>query len=359
MPIPKQNVTIKEIAKSAGVSTTTVSSVLNNGRIIVGPGTKARILDAVKKLGYRPSRKAKQLRMQKNRIIAFQIESRVASDEMWRPTVLLTLLQVQGVCAYAYSKGYHVDIIAPQQGEDLPEMERQIINENAVDGVILSGWRDLPERQIERILSGISRCGIPAVTMDHKVHERGCPSVSINLVSGIRKALARVKELGHKQLAYIGGTGMLDPRHVKPRFSIIMEELRNYGLELPPRHTANIQTEVDSYRKTLEILKGPGSRPDCVIYHGDHMAMAGIKALTDAGLKIPEDISVISFDNAPYAHGSPVPLSTIDQKFHEQGVMLAKQLIDQIEEPQIKVPSLSVLESDFIERSSLGYAAKK
>jgi len=359
MGIPKQNITIKDIAQRAGVSTTTVSSVLNNGKIIVGPDTKKRILDAVKKTGYRPSRKAKQLRMQKNRIIAFQLDSRISSDEIWRPTVLLTLLQLQGICSYANDKGYNVTIVAPQKGKDLQEIEKQIINENSVDGIILSGWRNLPEMDTDKILSGISRCNIPIITMHPKIYEKGYPSVSVNLRSGIKKAFSRLQTLGHKFIAYVGVTEVSNPQHMTQRFDIISEELANHNLEFQKDCVFDVFSEVDSYRKTFEMLNKNKNCPDCIIYSGDHLAMSGMKAIMDAGLKIPEDISVIGFDNAPYAVNSPVPLATINQKHYDQGVMMAKQLIDQIENPEFQVPGLSVIESDFIERSSLGHAKKR
>jgi len=351
-----RNITIKEIAGRASVSTTTVSSVLNGGKIIVGAGTRQRILDAVKELGYRPSRGAKQLRSRKSRVIALQIDSRIMSDEAWRPTVLLSLLQVQGICAYARGRGYDVSLMIPRHGKDVEEIEAQVVKENSVDGIILTGWKDLPEVELEALLASLVRCDIPVVTLDYKIYERGYPSVSVNLRAGIKKACSRLVGLGHVRIGYVGRMGVVNPLDAQQRFDIISEELASYGLAFPAGYVVDISSEVDCYRKTLKILESAEDRPSCVIYHGDHMAMAGISAIMDLGLEIPGDISVLGIDNAPYAEGAPVPLATVDQKHYEQGVMLAKQMIDKIENPDSPVPGLSVIETEFVDRASLGRA---
>jgi DNA-binding LacI/PurR family transcriptional regulator len=84
--------------------------------------------------------------------------------------------------------------------------------------------------------------------------------------------------------------------------------------------------------------------------------MAGIEALQDCNIKIPDDVSVIGIDNAPYSAASPVALSSIDQKHRQQGIMLAKMLLDRINYPDMPLTSLSIIESDFIERRSLARA---
>lgn len=359
MIVAKGNTTIKEIAREAGVSATTVSSVLNNGKIIVGAAARKRILDAVQRLGYRPSRKARQLRKRSNQTIAFQIDSRIAVDEMWRPTVLLSLLMYQGACAYASSKGYSVNLLIPHMGGDMKEIESRVLNEDIVDGVILNGWKSLNGQEVDGILDRLKKFNVPVATFDHRIHEKGYPIVSLDLRPAVRKACARLKELGHERVSYIGLTGMLHPHVATQRFKIISEEAAAAGIELPLELRLGAETPVDSYRRTVQLLKMPGKRPSCVIYSGDHMALEGMKAIAEAGLNIPGDISVIGIDNAPYAMNAPVPLTTMDQKHFEQGAMIAKLLLDRIENPGAPAPSQCVLNADFIERGSLGYAKRK
>ncbi|MFA6714995.1 MAG: substrate-binding domain-containing protein [Victivallaceae bacterium] len=296
--------------------------------------------------------------MQKNHVIAFQIDSRISEAETWRPTVLLSLLQLQGVCSYAYTNGYSVNLIVPQKDNDLQEIESQIISENSIDGLILTGWRDLSETEIRQLLAKLDKCNVPVVSLDYKIYELGYPSVSVNLRTGIKKACQRIWELGHRNVCYIGGKKNVNPQQFPQRFNIISDELAEWGVRLFHDKEKDVYSEIDAYRKTTEILTPNHERPTCIIYHGDHLAMAGIKAIIDLKLRVPDNISVIGIDNAPYSASSPVPLATIDQKHFQQGVILAKQLLDKIENPQTPIPSISVIESEFIERESLGPIVK-
>lgn len=354
-----KNVTIKEIAEQAGVSLATVSSVLNNGKVIVSPKTAERIHCIVKELGYRPSKNARQLRKKNNQTIAFQIDSRIAVDETWQPTIVLSLLTYQGACSYAYSKGYSVNLLVPHLEKDFVEIENRVISENAIDGLILNGWKNLPESDVSKILDDFKRCRIPYVTMDYKIHDRGVPVVAVNLSSGLRQLCSRLKFFGHKNVAYIGTTGILNPHSREQRFKMILQELADSKIKLYEENICDASTPLESYIKTLQVLGKTKSRPSCIIYSGDQMAITGIRTIIEKGLSVPEDISVIGIDNAPYVVNSPVPLSTIDQKHFEQGSMLAKLLLDQIENPELPVPAECILETNFIERRSLGYAKKK
>lgn len=354
-----KNITITEIAKRAEVSLATVSSVLNNGKVIVSPKTAARIHNIVKDLGYRPSKNARQLRKKNNQTIAFQIDSRIAVDETWQPTIVLSLLTYQGACSYAGSKGYGINLLIPHLEKDLAEIENKIISENAIDGVILNGWKNLPEADLVRILDDFKRCRIPYVTMDHKIHSKGAPVVAVDMSVGVRQLCSRLKFFGHENVAYIGTTGILNPHSSEQRLKIILEEFSNSQMTIHNKNVLHALTPVESYLKTIQVIKNTKPRPSCIIYSGDHMAIAGIRTIMENGLNVPGDISVIGIDNAPYVVNSPVPLSTIDQKHFEQGSMLAKLLLDQIENPESPIPSKCLIETSFIERKSLGYARKK
>ena len=355
----KKDITIQEIADQTGVSIATVSNVLNRNAGMVGEKTRERIFETVKHLGYRPSRKAAQLRKKLNLTISFQIDSRIAEDNIWRPVVLLQMMIIQGVCSYAYSQSYHVNLIIPEKGTDFESLESVITRDDAIDGIILGGWRNVSETsgvEVDKLLSTIEHYGIKSVTIDHKIHQKGVPAISVNLKSGIQKACLKMRELKHRQTAYVGAFGFINPHFNVSRLDIFKEELKNAGIEFPEKSIYEAYNELGAYKKTLELIKSNPILPTCIIYGSDHLAMAGIEALHDCNIKIPEDVSVIGIDNAPYSAASPIALASIDQKHRQQGMMLAKMLLDQINYPDMPLTSLSIIESDFIERRSLACA---
>lgn len=355
----KREITIQEIADQTGVSIATVSNVLNKNTGMVGMKTRERILETVKGLGYRPSRKAAQLRKKLNLTISFQIDSRISEDNIWRPVVLLQIMIIQGICSYAYSQSYHVNLIIPEKGTDMETLESVITRDDAIDGIILGGWQsesEISNDKIDNLLATIEHYGIKSVTIDHKIHQKGVPAISVNLRSGIRKACSRMSELKHKQVAYIGAFGFINPHFNLSRLDIFKEELKNVNIELPERNIYEAYNELGAYKKTIALIKSTPILPTCIIYGSDHMAMGGIEALQDCNIKVPDDVSVIGIDNAPYSAASPVALSSIDQKHRQQGIMLAKMLLDRINYPDMPLTSLSIIESDFIERGSLARA---
>ena len=355
----KKDITIQEIADQTGVSIATVSNVLNRNAGMVGVKTRERIFETVKHLGYRPSRKAAQLRKKLNLTISFQIDSRIAEDNIWRPVVLLQMMIIQGICSYAYSQSYYVNLIVPEIGTDMESLESVITRDDAIDGIILGGWQSaskVSDDEINKLLATIEHYGIKSVTIDHKIHQKGVPAISVDLKSGIQKACLRMQELKHRQAAYIGPFGFINPHFNVSRLDIFKDELKNAGIEFSEKDIYEAYNELGAYKKTLALIKLNPSLPTCIIYGADHLAMAGIEALHDCNIKVPEDVSIIGIDNAPYSAASPVELASIDQKHRQQGMMLSKMLLDRINYPDMPLTSLSIIESDFIERRSLACA---
>jgi DNA-binding LacI/PurR family transcriptional regulator len=138
-----------------------------------------------------------------------------------------------------------------------------------------------------------------------------------------------------------------------PRFDLFNKALGYAGIELPQQSVLRTVREVDGYRHTMELLDR-GALPDCIIYGADHMALAGLSALADRGVRVPEDVRVLGVDHAPYAAEAPVQLASLDQRYFDRGQTLAKVLLDQISHPDNPVPSRTELDAEFIDGASLG-----
>lgn len=346
--------TIVDIAKHVRMSPTAVSYALNNQPHGVSAQARRRILAAARELGYRPHRRARQLRAGANLALAFQLDSKMLASNYRRLTATLPLTTFQGATAYAASRGYHVQLLMPPDGNDLDEIYRHIIQENTVDGIVLLGLPEADDASLTRMVRDLERVKVPMITMDRRIASLGAPLVFLDREPAIRLAAQRIAALGHTRVGFVGlSTATLnEPR---PRLAIFREALAQHGVELPDCWVLNASAELDAYRLVHDLL-GHDDRPTCIIFSGDHQAMAGLEAAADRGLRVPEDLSFVSMNNAPYARHASVPLCTIDHLYSQTGMMLAKVLIDRLEKPQDPLPAVSLLSAKFIERASLGPA---
>lgn len=356
MPTTKpKRVTIAQVAARAGTSPAAVSYVFNGRQGAVGDTKRKRILEVAEQLGYRPSRKARQLRKQANLVISAQFDSSITTNNAWRATSVLSLVMVQGMNSFASQRGYHLHMLVPAPGDDYRDISAQVLEENAFDGVALFGLVDLTDAQRREIVDGLKRCNVPAVTLDRTLAADGLPRVSVDLQPAIDAAAQRLVELGHRRIAYIGTRGSDMLSEWVSRFDLFDRALRAGGAGIAADMIIEQYGEIEVYEATCALLDRK-PRPTAVIYTGDHIAMAGARAMLARGVQPGRDMSIVSFGNAPYADAAPVPLACIDQRHHEQGATLARVLFDQIDRPDIEPPSVTLVRSHFVDRASLGPA---
>jgi len=348
--------TLQDVALAAGTSKATVSNVLNDRPGMVSARVREKVMDTARRLGYRPNRMARQLRRQSHRVISVALSSAFAFSKRWRPTLALTLRIVQGISAYASELGYHVHLLAPAENSDLDEMRKQFIGENAVDGVVFMG---LPsdEEELARFITDLRGIGMPMVTVDRSAMAMGVPGVSVDIRPGCQQAARYLARHGHGATAFLGVGDLSVRSHLLSRLSVLTEELEAAGSRIPREFIMETGTELDAYCNTRALLER-GDAPSCIIYTGDFLAMAGLRAIREHGLRCPQDISVLSFNNDPAARDAEVPLTTIDLKQFEQGRCLATTLFNQIERPDAPVPSLTLVASELVNRESVGPAPR-
>lgn len=350
--------TLQDIAREAGTSKATVSNVLNNRPGMASAPVRQKVLETARRMGYRPNRLARQLRRQSHRVISVALSSDFAFNNRWRPTLVLTLRIVQGISSYASDQGYHVHLLAPAEDADLAEIRKQCIGENAVDGVILMGLANVAEKDLEKLVAELQQIRVPVVTMDRFLMGLGVPGVNVDIRPGCRQAAELLARSGHRSVAFIGIGDRSVRSHLISRLTALREEFEHAGVSLPEKFVIKTDTELDAYCATRALLDR-GDLPTCLVYTGDFMAVAGLRAIRERGLRVPEDISVLSFNNALSARSSEVPLTTIDLKHFEQGRCLATVLLNQVERPESPVPRLTLVASELVERRSVGPAATR
>ena len=311
--------TISDIAQEAGVSKSTVSRVLNNKPDVM-PETKQRVLEVVKKYHFQPTAYAISMSQKKSNCISIVIPhtiDHVFKNPYYSETLRTILDNVQ-------KKGYYVLFSCS------PDMSETInaVSQRRVDGVLVIS----PTSSHRRAIRFLYESGIPLVTCG-KCRELGDDIVQIctDNYLGERLAIDYLKKLGHRQIAYINGPEFLPSS--QERIRAYMDAMHEIGI-----HPIGglVQNQIDEYsieagyEATLRILE---EVPDvtAISIASDYMVLGLEKALREKGRRVPDDISIVGFDNIPISEQYSPPLTTIDQHIAEKSKLCVNILIDQIQ----------------------------
>jgi LacI family transcriptional regulator, galactose operon repressor len=315
-PLAPPTTTMKRIAGELGVSITTVSKVLNNHDDI-GEATRARVLAKVAELGYQPNAVARSLTLRRTYTLGV-----VIPDLMHSFFVEI----VAGLEKVARARGY--GLLLCSSGED-PAKERQeleMLRQRQVDGIVLasvnaSGSADL--------LQQLTSLGIGLVMIDRDDHgDVRCDRIVTDDVEVGRLATAHLLERGRKAIAHITGPSIV---HAERRADGYRAALREHGLE--PRPELVVRggfMDADGYRAMKKLL---ADRPevDAVFAANDPAAIGAMKAIWEAGLRVPEDIAVVGAGDIALGDLLRVPLTTVSWSRDDEGKAAAELLFDRID----------------------------
>ena len=292
-------ITIKDIASKAGVSTATVSYVINNTRP-VAPIKRQRVLDVIAETGYYPNRVAKSLRTQKTGVIGV-----LAEDILGFPTAGI----INGISEYVEQTDYHILLNDLRMMDSLFNRYDQIIHQKdkinkalellvvgaRVDAVIYIGMFD---RNISGVVGDIKK---PVVIAYSTSTDENTCSVTYENQNASAKLARHLFELGHRRIAVI--TGLAHTAPAQSRLAGIHKVYQEAGLILDSTLVKNGDWGRSSGHACMaELLKLEGGlRPTAVMAMNDYMAIGAIDAIREAGLRVPDDISVVGFDNRDVA----------------------------------------------------------
>jgi DNA-binding LacI/PurR family transcriptional regulator len=306
--------TIKDIAKYAGVSHTTVSRALNHSPLISDQTTQ-RIQEIAAELGYRPSVAARSLKTNRSQVLGV-IVSHIADP--YFSEVL------QGIDDIAQENGYSLFIASAQHDPLRENSIIQTMREHRVDGVILCSPNFTAE-QSDRINS----YNIPIVAINNQASQDYCFALFHDDVDGSGKVCQHLISLGHKKIAYLGNISA--GRTNQERLAGFKQAMREAGLPIYTEliHQISGNSPEQGFEGVEYFLDLP-EMPSAVICYNDLMAIGVLKGLQQVGLSVPEDISVTGFDNIIYSNFTRPPLTTIDQPKHLLGVEAAKLIFTQL-----------------------------
>ena len=320
--------TMKDIARDLGVSVVTVSKVLRNHSDI-GANTRKRVLERVKELNYQPNPAARALVTGRTNLIGLIV------PDLVHPFFAQV---AKGISAKLRSLEYSLVI---SSSEDDPSLEKQEIDQmlgRRVDVLILASNQTSPES-----LRRIEEQHVPFVLLDRRVAGISANFVGIDDVMAGTIATAHLLEIGCKTVAHIAGSDVSTALDRQIGYS---NTLSKHGKSLPPSYTVKRGHGDDSGDAAgyegMKALLDLNPRPDGVFCCNDPIAMGAMRAILEAGLRIPQDIAILGCGNVNYADLLRVPLTSIDQDSDGMGTQAAKMALSLIKR-KTEAPPKSVL----------------
>jgi LacI family transcriptional regulator len=307
-------VTLEEIAKVANVSISTVSRALSNRHYPLKEETRQSILKLAEELGYKPNLVARSLQSNRSHLVG------VVVDRMQSPFAAAT---VQGIQDGLRNAGYSISIAYSNRDRDLAIEAIHSFYSQQVDGVvILNSWlhtyndpilalQDRPFVFVNRVFGNCTRnCVAPGDRL------------------GAQLATQHLVDLGHQRIGYIHG--MADWAEAQERLAGYQEILAKSGLPFDETLVKQGDWGVDSGYQAGRDLMAMAERPTAIFAGNDIMAMGAMYAFQEAGMKIPEDIAVVGYDDRDFAAWTRPPLTTVRMPSYEMGQAAARSLLQQL-----------------------------
>jgi LacI family transcriptional regulator len=312
--------TIKDVAKKAGVSPTTVSLVFNNRESRVSETTRKRVLAVAKELNYYPNHFAASLVTKKSHIIG------VVSDSV----NIFSAQVIGGIVKQAKLKGYQVvQVSASQENGDDMEYLNIFLNQG-IDGVIFPHSSISSLKNLQNGLQSVLRSGIPAIAMDVEIDGATSCADGCDHVYGGYLATRHLIDYGHRKIGVISGPR--DYISSVKRLDGYCKALREAKIPFDPSLVYTGNYKLESGQDALPYLLGKGVT--AIFAFNDMIALGIYKAIRDFGMSIPKDISVVGYDDIFISDVLEVPLTTVHLPIEDIGRCAARELIELIENKQ-------------------------
>jgi LacI family transcriptional regulator, repressor for deo operon, udp, cdd, tsx, nupC, and nupG len=337
---------IREVAKRAGVSTATVSRVLSRPDI-VSPDTRVRVLKAVERLGYAPNSVAKNLRTLRSRKLL------VTVPDISNPFFSLIL---QGIEDTAQRNGYSVLLGDTQHDELREERYASMLKQKEADGLIFLGHR-LPKAAATVVQEMAPQCA-PIVNGCEFSAELGVPSVHIDNAKAAAEAMDHLYAFGHRRIGIVTGP-LLSPLSRDRLQGALLSASRQAGHAEHDLIVMHGDFSILSGATAAEELLARRDRPTAVFCFNDEMAMGVIDTARRHSLRLPDDLSIVGFDDIRFAQCVDPPLTTIAQPMREIGEGTARLLLEILSGSPIAPVSVTLPHALKIRASTAPIAARQ
>lgn len=336
----KKNLTIRDIAVVAGVSPATVSLVLNGKGEISGV-TRARVLEAVASLNYVP-------RSTKNGVEAGDtlrfLKIAKHGHTVNRDHSVFISDYIDGMSAEATRRNYTLEVVS-FEGQPVSAIAESLAGAS-ISGVIALGT-ELTEQDI-RLIQGL---GLPTVFIDTFYDVIEANFVDMNNEDAVYKVLSRLQKLGFERIGFVASH--VDTTNFRLRQDAFFKNMTRLGLKVREADVISVESTYEgAYADTRSLLQAGADLAECYFCTNDVIAYGFIKALKEGGFRIPDDVSIIGFDNLPLSATMDPSLTTIDVSKRKIGYLAVTVLDDLINASEPQPPGKILVGAELIARSS-------
>ncbi|WP_186575844.1 LacI family DNA-binding transcriptional regulator [Aquibacillus kalidii] len=322
-------VTIKDVAKAAGVAPSTVSRVIaDNPRISLE--TKKRVRKSMKELGYHPNVNARNLAIRSTQAIGVVMPS--SADKALQNPFFPEILR--GIGSFAHETEYSLYVSTGGTEEELFEEVKRMVQGNRVDGIIL-----LYSRVGDAVMNFLLDTKFPFVVVGKPYdQENEITYVDNDNFKASKELTNHLIELGHQHIAFIGGS--TDLVVTVDRLQGYESAIKESGFPSPEEYKVQAEFLKSGGRKAVERLFSLEAPPTGLVIADDLMSLGVINMLEEMGLSVPEDVSITSFNNVYLSEITRPPLTTVDIQIYTLGVQAARCLIEKArnkEEPAKRI----------------------
>lgn len=321
---------IKDVAREAGVSTATVSHVLNRTRF-VSEETRLKVVSAIERCNYYPNAHARSLASGRSHTIGLLV------SDISNPFFPELAKSVEDV---AFERGYDVILLNTKyEAKRTSHYVRRLIERKVAGVALMTSELDFA------VIDELARKHVSVVFLDLGTAAERMSNLTVDYAMGITEAVRHLVQLGHKSIAYVGGPNRL--RSAAKRLEAFRHALAQVLPNAEPFGVYEGDFQLDGGRRIArEILSG-ASLPTAIITANDMMALGVMQECRAAGVSIPGDVSIIGFDDIAFAALAYPPLTTVCLPRHELGRRAVEALINTIEEPahqgvELRIPTYLV-----------------
>ncbi len=328
--------TIKDVAKEAGVSTATISRVLHNSDS-VKPETRDYVLSVIKRLNYNPNVLARQMRTQKTHSVIVTVPDigNVFFSEV-----------IYGIERCAQEHGYQILLVDMHEQADIEYYYFKAIQQHTIDGII-SLSASVAKSLIEKVSEKY-----PIVVACQYLENYHVPNVTINNIQAAEDITEHLLALGHKRIAHI--SGQPNELFYRNRFNGYLSALAKHGLTIDLELVKYGEPTIQGGYENMKLLLDQDPSITAVFAAGDAIAIGACRAIKESGRRIPEDCAVVGFDDIDLSSFLSPPLTTIRQPRRAIGHTAFEMLMRLMNQEPLDAMQV-VLEHELVIRDSCGY----
>jgi LacI family transcriptional regulator len=326
--------TMRDVAGLAGVSKTTVSHVINSTRF-VEEETRQRVLQAIAELGYRPSAAARSLTTKRTETIGVIVSD--VSNHFFAEIL-------RGIEDVVMPENYGLLVCNTAEVLEREAHYLDLLLRQRVDGIIAAAtsqrWNALAQAQSQHT---------PIVFMDRSFADMNGPFVCVDNKQGAYLGVRHLIECGHRQIGILAGFQRLST--MRDRLAGFRQAMQDYAIPVSEKWVITSQLSIEAGCKVMRQLLSLPERPTAAFINNNLLALGALLAINELGVRCPEDIALVSFDDHPWAAVSDPPLTVVRQPAQQLGQVAAQILLDLIGDEQIPESHI-ILDCELVTRQS-------